>query len=271
MKSIRRSLACMGLGVAMMILSGHAICAEPVRLYAAGSLRSVMNEIAQTFTAQSGIKVQGEFGASGILRQRIEGGEPADVFASADMGHPKALAAAGLASSVQLFARNRLCAIARPEVHVTSETLLQQILDPAVKLGTSTPKFDPAGDYTWLMFEKAEKVKPGSFQTLDRKALKLVGAPDSPPTPPDRTAYGKLLEDRAAEVFLTYCTNALLATREVPGLYTVQLPETLAVSADYGLTVLKAARPEAKRFADFIMSKQGQAILVQHGFVSIGP
>ena len=42
----------------------------------------------------------------------------ADVFASADMGRPQALAVAGRSAPVVLFARNRLCAIARPEVKV---------------------------------------------------------------------------------------------------------------------------------------------------------
>ena len=51
---------------------------------------------------------------SGTLRDAIAGGERAEVFASANMAHPQSLAKAGRASSVVLFARNRLCALARP-------------------------------------------------------------------------------------------------------------------------------------------------------------
>ena len=43
-------------------------------------------------------------------------------------------------------------------------------------------------------------------------------------------------------MFLTYCTNAALAVRELPSLQVVALPAPLAVGADYGLTVLTAAR-----------------------------
>jgi molybdate transport system substrate-binding protein len=271
MKATQRLLIHIGLAFAMMMLCSQGIAADAVRLYAAGSLRSVMNDIAQAFSKESSIGVQGEFGASGILRQRIEKGEPAEVFASADMGHPQALARAGRAGQVLLFTRNRLCAIARPNIKVTSETLLEKILDPAIKLGTSTPKFDPSGDYTWLAFEKAEKLKAGSYQILDKKALKLVGAPDSPPAPLNRTPYGKFLEEGAVDVFLTYCTNALLASREVPGLQTVQFPQELAVSAEYGLTVIKGARPDAEKFVQFVLSSRGQAILSEHGFAPAAP
>ena len=52
-------------------------------------------------------------------------GEDAEVFASANMAHPRALADAGQAGEVHAFARNQLCALARPNVEVTAETLLQ--------------------------------------------------------------------------------------------------------------------------------------------------
>jgi len=65
------------------------------------------------------------------------------------MGQPLALQAAGKAGPVVLFARNRLCALVRPDLDVTSETLLSAMLDPAVRLGTAPPKADPSGDYAW--------------------------------------------------------------------------------------------------------------------------
>ena len=79
--------------------------------------------------------------------------------------------AAGWGGPVALFARNRLCALAQPDVEVSPATLLEVLLDPAVRLGTSTPKADPSGDYAWQVFEKAEALRPGSFATLDAKAL----------------------------------------------------------------------------------------------------
>lgn len=238
----------------------------PVRLYAAGSLRTAMTEIAQAFMAAGGPPVVATFGSSGLLRERIEGGEPADVFASADMGNPEALARAGRASAPVLFARNRLCALLSPGIAATPDTLLQLMLDPQIRIGTSTPKADPSGDYTWQLFEKAEKQRPGAYATLDAKALKLTGGPNSPAPPGNRSLYGLMITEHKAEIFLTYCTNAILAVREVQDARMVTLPETLAVGADYGLTTMNNAAPGAARFATFVLSEKAKSILVRHGF-----
>src|SRR5215471_9398441 len=85
-----------------------------IKLYAAGSLRGAMSEVAQAFTSAGGPPVTATFGASGLLRERIEKGEAADVFASADMGNAEALARAGRASTPIVFARNTLCALVAP-------------------------------------------------------------------------------------------------------------------------------------------------------------
>jgi molybdate transport system substrate-binding protein len=46
---------------------------------------------------------------------------------------------------------------------------------PGIKLGTSTPRADPSGDYTWAMFRLADRLRPGSCTVLDTKAQKIVG------------------------------------------------------------------------------------------------
>jgi ABC-type molybdate transport system substrate-binding protein len=80
---------------------------------------------------------------------------------------------------------------------------------------------------------------------------------------------GKLLVAGQADVFLTYCTNAAQAVRELPSLRVVPLPAPLAVGADYGVTVLTAAHAErAGRLVSFILSPEGQAILTRHGFAA---
>jgi ABC-type molybdate transport system substrate-binding protein len=176
--------------------------------------------------------------------------------------------AAGWGGPVALFARNRLCALAQPDLKVGPATLLEVFLDPDVRLGTSTPKADPSGDYAWQLFEQAEALRPGSFAALDAKALKLTGGPDSAKAPDRRNTYGWVMEEGRADLFLTYCTNAVLAGREVPGLQVVSLPEELSVGADYGLIVRDGASGEAWRLALFILAPPGQSILADYGFTS---
>ena len=243
-----------------------AKAAEPVLLHAAGSLRGALTEVVAAFTKAHGPPVTPRFGASGLLKDAIAGGEKAEVFASANMSHPQALQREGKAGPVVLFARNELCAFVRPGVSATTADLLERMLDPAIKLGTSTPRADPAGDYAFTVFARAEAVKAGSKATLEAKALQLTGGPNSPAASPDKNVYGERLAQGAADIFLAYCTNAGPIAKEQSAIRMLPLPDALTVGADYGLTVVNGASPSAFRLAMFILSADGQRILIRHGF-----
>jgi ABC-type molybdate transport system substrate-binding protein len=76
------------------------------------------------------------------------------------------------------------------------------------------------------------------------------------------------MQEGRADVFLTYCTNAVLAQAEAPELGIVSVPPALAVGADYGLTVMNGAPEGAWRLALHILSPAGQAVLARYGFES---
>jgi len=252
--------------VGLVTLAFPALAADALSLYAAGSLKAALTDVANLYEQAHGTPVEMTFAASGLLRERIEGGERPDVFASANLAHPQPLMEKGLGGPVVLFARNRPCALAQPDLEVETTSLLDVMLQNDVRLGTSTPRADPSGDYAWQLFEKADALRPGSFAALDAKALKLTGGPDSAKAPEGRNTYGWVMEEGKADLFLTYCTNARLAAAEVAGLKTVPLPEELAVGADYGLIVLRGDSPEAWRLATFILAPDGQAVLRDYGF-----
>jgi molybdate transport system substrate-binding protein len=73
---------------------------------------------------------------------------------------------------------------------------------------------------------------------------------------------------READIFLTYCTNAMAAKKQNPGQQIIALPDNLSVGAAYGLTVIDGAPPTAQRYANFIVSPDGEAILVGYGFAA---
>jgi molybdenum ABC transporter molybdate-binding protein len=240
--------------------------ADGISLYAAGSLKAALTGVATAFEAASANKVRAKYGPSGLLRQEIAGGAAAHVFASANMEHPRSLHDTGKSGPVTMFARNTLCALARPGLKVGPDTLLAALLDPQIKLGTSTPKADPSGDYAFEMFARAERLSPGARAALEAKARKLTGAADSAKPPDGRVVYGWHVAEGRADIFLTYRTNALDARRQYPGQQIITLPASLAIGADYGLTVIDGAPVAAQEFAAFILSAAGQASLTEHGF-----
>ena len=245
-----------------------AAVGDPVQVYAAGSLRDALTEIARDHEARTGQKVVLTFAASGLLRERIEQGAPAQVFASADTKHPQRLANQGQWQAPVVFTRNTLCALAQGAVAVTSDTLLSTMLQPQVRLGISTPKADPAGDYAWALFQKADALQPGATARLEAKALQLTGGANSAQAPAGRNTYAWVMEQNRADVFLTYCTNAVAARAEVPSLQVVAVPEALQVGAAYGLTVRAGAPAQAQAFAQAVLQPPAQAVFRRLGFAA---
>jgi len=263
MKPYRNCVAFVAL---LLLLMPLPVSADSLQLYAAGSLKAALGDVAASYEKTYKTEVTPKFGPSGILLKAIEGGENPDVFASANMAHPQKLASDGWGSPVVLFARNQLCALAQPDVEVTTETLLNNLLDKNIRVGTSTPKADPSGDYAWELFKKADTIKQGSFAALSEKALQLTGGPDSEKPPAGHNQYGWVMSEKKADIFLTYCTNAVLAQKEVEALKIIKIPEELSVGADYGLLVRNGASDEGWRLAMYILSPEGQKILREYGF-----
>ncbi len=238
--------------------------AATVQVFAAGSLKSVFGDMARAMPEDGVPAAQFTFGASGLLKDRIAGGDACDVFASANMAHPRALTSS---DAVTVFARNRLCALTRADLGVTPDNLVARMLDPGIRLGTSTPVADPSGDYALDVFVKAEEIERGSLEPLLDKALPLTGGALSQRPLNGRSIYSEIMARGDADIFLTYVTNAQTVVQDVPGTAIVELPPELAVAADYGLAVL-SDRPAASAIAEWILSSAGQAILVRHGFQS---
>lgn len=256
----------------LLILSLHAAStmaadAPSLKVYSAGSLRAPLTEITAAYTATYGTAVEMVFGASGAVGKRLAGGESADLFTSADRANPELLASAGKAGPTISFARNHLCAVVRPGLKATSPTILKIMLDPSVRVSTSNPQDDPGGAYAWAMFERADRVHPGSRALLEQKAIKLGSGPGMVSPPPGvNNALAWLIIEKQIDVILSYCTNGHQAEKALAGISTVEMPPDLAITASYGMTMLNSARPEASRLAMFILSPAGQRILLAHGF-----
>ena len=61
----------------------------------------------------------------------------------------------------------------------------------------------------------------------------------------------------------------MAAQKEAPGQQIVTLSAALSVGATYGLTVMNGASSAAQAFAQFIVSPDGQKILIGHGFAAV--
>lgn len=229
----------------------------PLAILAAGSLRAALTSFAQSIDPAP----QLAFGPAGLLRQAIERGRACDVFLSANMGHPEALAAAA-GVQARAFASNPLCVVVRPGATVRPDTLLDHLLDPATRVGTSTPGADPSGDYAMELFTRADMVREGTGRILRAKALQVVGAAIPVAGAPTKEGgIAGLFQDGVIDAFICYRTTALALA---PGLVAVTPPPELAVTARYGVVALRPSE-HATGFVHALFGI-GQALLARFGF-----
>jgi molybdate transport system substrate-binding protein len=269
MRGISRGLAFAAVALATALGGSDPVAADTLTLYAAGSLHEAMSDVARSFETATGVAVKTAFGPSGLMRERIEHGEAVDVFASADLGHPLKLKQDGRADFVVMFARNAVCAVSRQGLGLASATMLDRLLDPAVKIGTSTPKADPLGDYTLELYRHAESVRPGAEKALLAKSTEIFGgAANNAPVNGVDPVVAKL-QDGTADIVFAYCSNRERLMPMLPDLAMTELPPELRVGPEYGLAVLKGADAKAKDLALFILSPDGQAILAKRGFLPV--
>ncbi len=120
--------------------------ADTLKVMGAGSLRAAMTDLLHRFPMQSDEVDTPEFGASGLMRQKIEGGAACRCVCVGGLEQPRKLAAGHPERLVILFARNTLCALARPTWVSIEANLLDRLLDPCGRIATSTPGFRSAGD-----------------------------------------------------------------------------------------------------------------------------
>jgi molybdate transport system substrate-binding protein len=257
-----RFVACL---TSLILLTPPAF-AETLRVMGAGSLATAFSDLLRRFPAAPDTISAPEFGPPGLMREKIETGADVDLFASADMEQARRLATGQPLRVVVNFTRNRLCALARSAVNLTPSNMLDRLLDPGIRLAISTPGADPAGDYAWAVFARAEAARPGAGATLRAKAQQLYGGgARTPPLVSGKGAVkGIFLADRA-DMALAYCSGAAGTVGEVPGLVSVPLPYELAVGPAYGMVLLNT-KAVTFRFATFVMSEVGQTILKSHGF-----
>lgn len=233
-------------------------------LYAAGSLRLPFDDLIALHAARTGTRFVPTYGPSGKLREEIEKGSMPAAFASAAPQHTEALVKAGKLRASAVFTRNSLCLMVAPGIALRQEALIEMLLDPGLRLGTSTPGADPAGDYTWELFRNIDKARPGSYARLDAKALRLTGSEvgrdekDSP--------YARVFLEKRADLFVTYCTGAVATAKAVPGLVWARFGTDINVVGAYAIGATDAGGKAAEEFVALVLSPDGQAILERYGF-----
>jgi ABC-type molybdate transport system substrate-binding protein len=248
--------------------AGEAETPAVVQIFSAGSLRGVVADLAVAAGPALHVDVRPTFGGSGSLRERIEKGEHPDLLLSADLASPLKLASAGLAVlPPAAFARNRMCIVSRRSVGVTARNLIDRLLQPSLRVKTSTPVADPSGDYAWAIFDRIEQLRPGAGAILRNKANAVMNATATPANA-GQSAAAALFASHLIDVSITYCSASAGLEKELPELTSLVVPAALDPHPVYGMAVL-SDKPAALKLALYLLSEKGQQLIAKNGLVPL--
>ena len=216
------------ISVGLVMLIAHSVRGEErgLTVFAAGSLREAFGVIALNFGAAHKIQIRTEFGPSGRMRERIEHGEQADLFASADIGHARILVEHDLAGVMVMFARNSVCVLAPGQLGVTEATIVDKLLDTATRIGISTPKIDPLGDYTVEIYQRISGAHAGAADDLMARST-VIEVPPGSSLPRSGDVFADALRVGRVDLEILYCSARDRYIRLLPAASMTPLPTEL--------------------------------------------
>jgi molybdate transport system substrate-binding protein len=222
---------------------------EPLRVFAAGSLRPAFDRLA--LVSPGDLLVT--YANARDLAHLITAGEPADVFASPSEEHPRALHEAGLVMAPRAFATNRLVA-AVPESSAARDV---EVLAAAGTRLVIEVAGIPLGDYTRMMLWKMNAIAGAEFAALamanvvaEERLVDLVAA---------RVLAG------AADAAVLYATD--VAAR-APRLRAIEIPAEAQVAVTLVACVTTSASDpqRAAAWVGGLVNPSTHAILRTAGF-----
>lgn len=235
---------------------GTAVAAEKplavtLLVSAASDLVFAFQEIGVLFEQTTGTKVVFNFGSTGQLAQQIERGAPVDVFAAANIAFVELLEAQGwiLPDTKTPYARGRLTLWTRADSPLQL-TRIEELARPEVRrIAIANPTHAPYG-----MAARQALQGAGLWEQLQPKLV-----------------MGENIQQAfqyAATGNVDAALVALSLSVQQAGRW-VLIPEALHQPLVQALAVIKRTRHEvqARQFAAFINSPQGQPIMHKYGFV----
>jgi molybdate transport system substrate-binding protein len=216
-------------------------------VFAAASLKTTFTTLGQQFeSSHPGTKVSFSFAGSADLVTQLQGGAPADVFASADTKNmDKATGDKLIAGTPVTFASNTL-EIAVPPDNPAKIASLQDLTKTGVKVVLCAPAV-PCGS-------AAQKV-----ETAAKIDIKPVSEESSVTDVLNKVQTGE------ADAGLVYVTDVKGAGDKVKG---VTFPESSSAVNEYPIATLAASKQAdlAKEFVTLVTGAQGQQVLADAGF-----
>lgn len=228
---------------------------EPLKVAAASDLSFAFDELGKAYERATGEKVVFSFGSTGLLQRQIAEGAPFDVFAAANVSFAQDAVRAGacLEDSMSLYATGRIVLFAGKGASFAPRSVADLADARLAKIAIANPEHAPYG--------KAAK------QAMERAGVWEAVQP--------RVVYGENVQQTlqfAQSGNADVAIVALSLATVTPGQWTI-VPAELHDRVDQALVVCtrgKAGAERARRFAAFVNSPDGRAVMRKYGLLLPG-
>ncbi len=254
--SWRRGLATLWL--AASALAQPAIAQDMPNVAVAANMSAAMPAIVEAFAQASGRSVKVAYGSSGNFRRQIAQGAPFQLFLSADEEFAEALASDGHAESAgAIYAVGRLAFYVPQGSPVGIDNKLKDLGAAAAdgrlkRLALANPELAPYGRAARDALERV-----GLWEAVKGKLVlgENVG---------QAARFLATGEAQAGFIQLALAAGPELKAR---GAWAT-VPESWHAPLRQRMVLVKGAGDTARRFYDFMLGPQAQALLKQHGYAS---
>ncbi|TCL01131.1 molybdate transport system substrate-binding protein [Shimia isoporae] len=243
---------------AFCFLLAPFVAKADINVFAAASLKTVLEDIGAAFETEHGLAVAVTVAGSSALARQISFGAPADVFVSANADWMNYLEARGhvISESRRSVAGNALVLVRSKAkdanaADATIETALSGVGD--ARIAVALVDAVPAGIYAKQALKSLgywKRLSPNLVQTDNvRAALTLVALGEAP--------WG-----------IVYASDALVEPRvDVVAVF----PENSHSQIVYPAATIVGGKPnEARDFLQFLAGEQAQQSFLENGFTAIG-
>jgi molybdate transport system substrate-binding protein len=237
--------------------------AQELKVAAASDLTGAMQKLAPAFEKRTGVHVSVSLGSSGNFFAQIQNGAPFDVFLSADKSYPEMLVRAGRAEAGSLtsYARGRLVLWTANSTGLHLPKRAGNVLDggldflkkPEVrKIAIANPEHAPYG--------RAAVAAMEHFKVYEQVKPKLVLGENISQT-------AQFAHSGSADLGFVSLAGALSAAMASSGEYALLSDDSYPPIEQAAIVVAGSRNKEdAQRFLQFLVSREGQAILRDLGF-----
>lgn len=220
---------------------------------AAASMTDALTEIQKQYeAANSTIKLNFNFGASGALQQQIEQGAPADLFLSAAVKNMTALVDQQLIDADQKInlLGNELVVVVPNDTTIVIEKMDDLTKEEIKTVAIGIPESVPAGNYA-----KEALTNVNLWDTLQTKSVQAK----------DVRQVLQYVETGNADAGFVYKTDALTSDK-VKIAYSVDAATYKAI--EYPIGIVKATKhmEEAENFYTYLQSKEALDVFIKYGF-----